>query len=51
MEQNFDFGEFLSQVDWPSSSVLRAHAREFSPYHERGIVNDLRSGSGKSRQR
>ena len=29
---------------------LRADASEFSPYLERGIVNDLVSGSGKSRQ-
>jgi hypothetical protein len=29
---------------------LRAHASESSPYLERGIVNDLGSGSGKSRQ-
>src|SRR6266480_2581050 len=28
-----------------------AHAPEFSPYLERGIVDNLRSGSGKSRQR
>src|SRR5436305_8366231 len=28
-----------------------AYAPEFSPYLERGIVNNLRSGSGKSRQR
>jgi hypothetical protein len=28
----------------------RAHAKDFSPYPERGIVNDLRRGSGKSRQ-
>jgi hypothetical protein len=36
--------------DCSSSSGPRAHAKEFSPYPERGIVNDLRSGSGKSRQ-
>src|SRR5436190_21272241 len=28
-----------------------AYAPEFSPYLERGIVNNLGSGSGKSRQR
>src|SRR5436305_12449993 len=28
-----------------------AYAPEFSPYLERGFVNNLRSGSGKSRQR
>jgi hypothetical protein len=36
--------------DCSSSSGQRAHAKEFSPYPERGIVNDLRSGSEKSRQ-
>src|SRR6476646_10492917 len=36
--------------DCSSSSGPRAHAKEFSPYPERGIVNDLRRGSGKSRQ-
>jgi hypothetical protein len=36
--------------DCSSSSGPRPHAKEFSPYPERGIVNDLRRGSGKSRQ-
>jgi len=36
--------------DCSSSSGPRAHAKEFSPYPERGIANDLRSGSEKSRQ-
>ena len=36
--------------DCSSSSGPRAHAKEFSPYPERGIVTDLRSSSEKSRQ-
>jgi hypothetical protein len=34
-----------------STSLMAAYAPDFSPYLERGIVNNLRSGSGKSRQR
>src|SRR4029450_4243271 len=30
---------------------IGAYSPEFSPYLERGIVDNLRSGSGKSRQR